>query len=127
MDTDLFWSHVDTSGPCWIWTGSINRGGYGSVGIRADGKWIGSFLPHRVAYELAIGPIPEGMTLDHLCREKRCVRPDHLEPVSIGINVNRAYRAKLDSLRCEAGHKFHPGRTRYRLVRECLLCEEGVD
>src|SRR5213593_4533327 len=80
---DLFWAKVNKAeGSCWRWTGSQRRGGYGRV--RIGGR---DFVAHRVAYELTIGPIPDGLQLDHLCRNRLCVRPAHLEPVTGQVNT----------------------------------------
>lgn len=75
---------IDT-GDCWIWTGAIQTRGYGSV---TDGRGK-PMLAHRRAYIEAIGPIPEGLTIDHLCMNKSCVNPDHLEPVTVAENNRR--------------------------------------
>ena len=90
-----FWNRVEYTDSCWVWKGAArkhglgNGGGYGRVG------WRGTVLyAHRLAYELRVGPIAEGMTLDHLCGNRLCVRPDHLEPVSRGENVRRALKGK---------------------------------
>lgn len=88
-----FWAKVNKDGPapthrsdlgsCWLWTASTNWG-YGVLSI--DGR---SIRAHRFAYELLVGPIPEGLQLDHLCHVRHCVRPDHLEPVTLQENVVR--------------------------------------
>src|SRR5688500_4996363 len=80
----LFWAKVDKTSTCWLWTGARHPLGYGHVryGNRTSAA-------HRVAWELINGPIPEGLTLDHLCRVPACVRPDHLEPVTHRENVRR--------------------------------------
>lgn len=84
---DRFWSHVDKSADCWEWTASTTRAGYGQINV-GDHR-IG--LAHRVAYELAVGPIPDGLVIDHRCRNRICVRPDHLRVVSVKQNAeNRA-------------------------------------
>lgn len=67
---------VDDSG-CWLWTGHIMNAGYGMLGHR--GRRV---LAHRISHELHIGPIPEGMVIDHKCRTRRCVNPDHLHAVT---------------------------------------------
>jgi len=70
---------------CWIWTGSTQWNGYGSV------SWKGARrVAHRVSYELLAGPIPKGLQLDHLCRVRGCVNPQHLEPVTNKENVRRS-------------------------------------
>ena len=106
---------------CWIWQGTGNRQGYGM--IRYDGR---PQPAHRVAYEIMVGPIPAGMTLDHLCRVPRCINPNHLEIVTHRINVLRgigptAKNAKKKA--CLQGHDL-TGRnliTR-RDGRECRTC-----
>jgi hypothetical protein len=83
--SERFWSKVDKSGDCWLWTGTItNR--YGRFFL-AHGRMTPA---HRWAYESLVGPIPEGLTIDHLCRNPPCVNPDHLEPVTVQENVRRA-------------------------------------
>jgi hypothetical protein len=81
-----FWRHVvrDPDTECWEWTAARKNGGYGSFAI---GK--GNVYAHRFAYEMLVGPIPEGLELDHLCRNRGCVNPDHLEPVTRQVNVLR--------------------------------------
>jgi hypothetical protein len=74
--------------PCWLWKRHINGTGYGMV---RDGKLR---LAHRVYYERAKGPIPEGLTLDHLCRQRHCVNPDHLEAVTLKENIRRGWRSR---------------------------------
>ena len=71
---------------CWIWTGATNGVGYGRV-CTEDRRWV---YAHRAMYELIVGPIPAGLDLDHLCRTRSCVRPDHLEPVTRGENARRS-------------------------------------
>ena len=70
---------------CWRWTGARNPKGYGSV---ANGEG-GSKLAHRASYELLVGPIPEGLTIDHLCLNTSCVNPEHMEPVTRSENSAR--------------------------------------
>lgn len=82
-----FWPKVDRSnGPdaCWIWRASFNPRGYAQFWDK--GRVLRA---HRYAYELLVGPIPDGLQLDHLCRDKRCCNPAHLEPVTAKENVRR--------------------------------------
>lgn len=72
---------------CWQWTGAILDTGYGV--LTEGGKNGKVFRAHRVAYELFIGPIPEGLVLDHLCHNRWCVNPEHLEAVTNHVNVLR--------------------------------------
>lgn len=69
---------------CWIWTGARNDGGYGQLNV--NGKQL---YAHRLSYECNVGPIPDGMQIDHLCRVTRCIRPEHLEPVTPKENIRR--------------------------------------
>ncbi len=75
---------------CWIWTASIGQEGYGRFGIKSleTGKFR-IIEAHRVSYELFIGPILNGLELDHLCRVRACVNPAHLEPVTHKENCRR--------------------------------------
>lgn len=104
---DRFWGKVDKAGPggCWIWTAGVTAAGYGqfSIGSRTD-KSSRTVKPHRVSYTLLIGPIPDNLTLDHLCRNRRCVNPSHLEPVTLAENAARARRRDF----CLRGHRRTP-------------------
>jgi len=82
---------IDEKG-CWIWQGADHATGYGQI------KWNGkSTVAHRVVYELVNGEIPKGLFLDHKCSVKKCVNPDHLEPVNHKENIQRAW----DRRHCE--------------------------
>lgn len=80
-----FWRRVDRTDACWLWRGWINAKGYGHFGVnnRLTVK------AHRWSYEQLVGPIPHGLTLDHLCRVRNCVNPAHLEPVTRAVNISR--------------------------------------
>lgn len=79
---------IDESTGCHLWTGNVNRGGYGRVHV--NGR---KHVVHRIAYEIANGPIPEGMDIDHLCRTRSCCNPVHLEAVSRSTNLRRGIGA----------------------------------
>lgn len=93
---DRFWEKVDKAGPvmpgmdtpCWVWTGAIGGGDYGYFMVVSPYEGHAQ-RAHRVAYELLVGPIPDGLVLDHLCFNTRCVNPTHLEPVTQYENVMR--------------------------------------
>lgn len=82
---ERFWKKVNKTETCWIWTGTTSKNGYGYV-TSNKGRW----LVHRLAYTWANGPIPPGLEIDHLCRTRGCVRPDHLEAVTHAENVRRS-------------------------------------
>ena len=103
---------------CWPWLGGTANGGYGRFGMaEGDVRYA-----HRVAYERAEGPIPDGRVIDHLCLNKGCVNPDHMELVSIGENVKRHYRLMT---RCKSGrHEFTEDNTIINCGRRrCRACE----
>ena len=81
---ERFWAKVDKTGECWLWTGAKLKSGYGKFG--KGGKYDGWELAHRAAYEMFVGPIPEGHTVDHLCWNPSCVRPSHLQAVTPQAN-----------------------------------------
>ena len=82
-----------TESGCWLWTGRIDRGGYGAISINRNKYPLRPCFikarAHRVSYEAFRGEIPSGLTLDHLCRVRCCVNPDHLEPVTLKENMSR--------------------------------------
>ena|SRR3990167_2193557 len=111
---------------CWKWLGHKNVAGYGTIRIRGTK----ASLAHRIVYEFLRGPIPEGLTLDHLCRVRDCVNPAHLEPVTWRENIARgeSFREKLRT-HCPHGHLLNNGNlSRFRLpYRECLTCRRRMN
>jgi hypothetical protein len=85
---DRLWSKVDKTDGCWLFTGALNNKGYGVIHER--GKGGTNLYAHRVSYGLLVGPIPDDLELDHLCRVTRCVNPEHLEAVTHAENMRRA-------------------------------------
>ena len=109
---------------CWEWKQPLDSG-YGRFWL--NGK---TALAHRVSYELYVGEIPEGKQIDHLCRNRSCVKPTHLEPVTIGENVLRgigisAANARKDS--CMKGHPLSGDNlyTRNNGARVCKICQRS--
>lgn len=88
---------------CWLWTGPMNKAQGRYAGIGAKGT-----LVHRYAYELAYGPIPAGLHIDHLCCNRACVRPEHLAAVSPRQNIMRSYAIGAENSRKTACHRGHP-------------------
>lgn len=105
---------------CWEWPGAKTGNGYGVIGRGRRGE--GNVLVHRAAYEELVGPIPEGQHLDHLCRNKACLRPAHLEPVSQAENNRRQAAARTS---CPQGHPYD-GRT-FQGYRRCLTCHRNEE
>lgn len=101
----------DFTSACWNWTGAIQSKGYGSFGRK---------LSHRWAYERFVGPIPDGMQLDHTCRNTRCVNPAHLEPVS---NLENQRRRQALQTHCKQGHPLSGDNLRMKGNRRvCVTC-----
>lgn len=73
---------------CWLWAGGTRSNGYGTFAVKREDRWTQT-TAHRIAYELFVGDIPLGFEVDHLCRVRGCVRPDHLEAVSVAENRRR--------------------------------------
>lgn len=121
-----FWSRVNKQAAlgCWEWTAAKLASGYGS--FRANNR---AYVAHRYAYERLIGLVPDGLQLDHLCRNRACVNPHHLEPVPQSVNVLRGISLPAINARkthCSRGHEFTPENTyrrpsspTYRACREC--------
>lgn len=117
---------------CWLYAGQQFGGGYGRIDSwLKDLKKSKTYLAHRVMYENCVGPIPEGLVLDHLCRNTICINPDHLEPVTDAENLRRGVgEAARNSKKthCIRGHEFSPGNTRLihkgkDLNRACRECD----
>lgn len=100
-------------GACWIWTGARQTTGYGNI------LYLGKVrLAHRLVYEILRGPIPDGLDLDHLCRVRWCVNPDHLEPVTRSVNLKRG--EKMGKPWCD----LYCGRGHRKFALECQVCKK---
>lgn len=111
---------------CWLWARAIDANGYGVIGWSENRK-PKRFYVHRVVYDSLVGPIPEGLQLDHLCRVRHCINPSHLEPVTCLINTKRGANPKMVAHKngtCVKGHdksNFYirkNGKTAY-----CKICK----
>jgi hypothetical protein len=124
-----FWMKlaVNMDGGCWTWTASGSNG-YGRFQV---GR--GSRQAHRIAYEALVGPIPAGLQLDHLCRNRGCCNPAHLEPVTQQENIRRGENGKARGIQqrakttCPAGHPYSGENLLVRCTgkRACRTCERG--
>jgi hypothetical protein len=121
---------------CWLWLGAVSDNGYGSAWDSKNKRVLGA---HRYVYESMSGPIPEGHDLDHKCRVRSCVNPNHLEPVTRKENLLRGASFGTFGLpnkiksHCKRGHQFTPENTKTvvrvrngmgRTHRECLHCRK---
>jgi len=120
-----FWARVDRGidADCWEWTGTTRQNGYGC--LTREGRNVRA---HRVAYELERGPIPDGLVLDHLCRNRACCNPAHLEAVTQQVNILRGVGAgarNAQKTHCDRGHELSGDNLILsRSWRECRACQK---
>lgn len=122
---ERYWKFIDKGDndfSCWIWTGGVAGGGYGRF-------WVGDHYvqAHRYSYESIRGVIPTGLQLDHLCRNRRCVNPNHLEAVTAKVNLLRGIGptgTKSRLTHCKRGHPFNKKNTYIKKngTRYCRAC-----
>lgn len=129
---ERFWPKVLISEGCWTWIGGVASTGYGTFG------WSSglNMSAHAAVWKMTRGEVPAGLELDHLCRNRRCVNPDHLEPVTHLENVRRGMAGEVNGARqrakthCAHGHEYTPENTywvkrndtRSGVSRQCKIC-----
>jgi len=124
-DLDRFMARVEKlPGSCWLWGGGKRGKGYGSFSVGGRGVYA-----HRFAYEQFVGPIPVGLVIDHLCRVRHCVNPEHLRAVTNRENVLCGAGLPAQCIRkthCPAGHEYTTANTGRRRdgSRQCLACKK---
>lgn len=110
-----FFAKVKFTDTCWLWTGSTNMKGYGCFLGRQSHRW---------AYEFCVGPIPDGLEIDHLCRTRNCQNPDHMEAVTHTVNIQRGAACITH---CIHGHEYTAENT-YHNPRDggrvCRICKQ---
>lgn len=128
-----FWTKVDKTDGCWLWTAGTQSRGYGAIGYA---PWTA----HKFSYLTQVGPIPVGLTINHICGVKRCVRPDHLEAVTYAENNQHAHdtglaapsplsRTNAAKIACPAGHFYSDDNTYTNPQghRQCRTCKRESD
>ncbi|MEV0884729.1 HNH endonuclease signature motif containing protein [Streptomyces microflavus] len=126
LAAERFWARIDKTPDCWTQTSSIAANGYGHFSIGMQ-----TVLSHRYAYEQLVGPIPDDLVLDHLCRNRACVRPEHLQPVTNRENLLRgdSFSAKnAAKTACNNGHAYDEANTYTRPdgTRDCRACRRDA-
>lgn len=109
---ERFWSKVEFTDTCWLWTANINQNGYGMFQYRTRC----AMSVHRLAYRMLVGEIPVGLVIDHLCRVRNCVNPAHMETVTMRENTLRGETLPALNIRkthCPQGHPYSAENTYY--------------
>lgn len=128
-DVKRFWQRIspEPMSGCWLWLGSWDKQSYGQMQFGGRVQ-----KAHRVSYEMHKGPIPQGLHIDHLCRNPYCVNPDHLEAVTQRVNTMRGISpiaVRFVAALCPNGHEYTAeNTTHYKTgVRRCIQCTKGVN
>lgn len=107
----------------WLWTGPLQKNGYGYTRWKIHGKWKHARV-HRLFFEEYIGPIPDGLEIDHICQNKRCVNPEHLRAVTHQENLKtRNHSGPAKKTHCKRGHEFTVQNTYWsKGYKNCRTC-----
>ena len=114
-----FWYKVDKMGCCWYWIASTHSNGYGQFSYHGKNK-----LAHRLSYEDKYGDIPQGLVMNHICRTRHCVNPDHLEVITLEKNIQIGISVNRNKTHCKREHEYTEENTHIRSTgfRQCRTC-----
>jgi len=123
MNLELFWAKVDKTPGCWNWTAAKDRDGYGVWSVRQEGK-LKQYRVHRISLMQTHNGLDESLTVDHLCKNKACLNPEHLEQVTLAENIRRSTSFNGSKTHCNNGHEFTAENTYLRrgTHRSCKAC-----
>lgn len=124
-------SERDPESGCLRWTGALSPKGYGSISVHGRARAV-----HRVAHEVWVGPIPDGLEIDHVhargCRYRDCIEPDHLEAITHAENLSRRTKpTRVRGTHCKRGHRYTEANTYWRVdaegyrFRRCRICVQA--
>ena len=123
-----FWDKVEITNSCWNWSGGKNKAGYGRISINHV-----MVLAHRFIYEIMESKIPRGIVIDHLCRNRSCVNPSHMDITTIGQNCMRGDSPSAINSRkthCGKGHQYNDNNMRIdpkTKKKRCIICQKEYD